>query len=111
MKKIKQILNKIREKDAKLIKAKKCICCNRKLALMSNIDSKIIGPLAQEELVMVDGTICRINTGYGSKYDTRSFYIAICDDCISAGLKKGTVEDIERIKEKAQFHKYINKLL
>ena len=38
-----------------------------------------------------DGIIETITAGYGSKYDTNEFIIAICDDCIKENLEDGTL--------------------
>lgn len=37
------------------------------------------------------GIIQIISAGYGSKHDTDRFIIAICDDCISKEMEKGTL--------------------
>lgn len=49
--------------------------------LITNVDNRMWN----------DGIVQIIDAGYGSRYDTTKFVIAICDDCIKNKLQDGTL--------------------
>lgn len=73
-----------------------CVCCGKKLGLISYNQVDEIEQIWKDERSinkqMVDnGIIQIIDAGYGSKHDGDQFIIAICDDCVYEKLKDHTV--------------------
>lgn len=63
-----------------------CICCRKnKIKLL-------------EGIYWENGAVEKISFGYGSRNDSRCFYLAICDDCIERAEKDGLVIDTEVFK-------------
>ena len=78
-----------------------CICCKKYNVVPLDI---IVGQFDEENLLweqdqfedinhkMINGGIIHsIQAGYGSKHDTDTFIIAICDECISYNLEDATL--------------------
>ena len=84
-----------------------CICCKSKLIKpleVMGLAEGMVKATEQEQGCWDDGTVQKISFGYGSKNDGRSFYIAICDDCILQLEKDGLVTDFEKLrKEEAKY--------
>ena len=67
----------------------KCVNCKKDiLEIYPN------GLTKPESGAFTDGVVGRLSAGYGSKFDGSSFWIAICDQCLSAGLDAGTIKEI-----------------
>jgi hypothetical protein len=75
-------------------------CCVCKEKVISNIEVNIIHPLRQEQGMWADGTVEKITFGYGSKHDMTSYYIAVCDDCITELKESGLATDLKELKKK-----------
>jgi len=92
-----------RELNRKLIKDKTCICCKinviKPMSGMS-LDYGSVEPLKQEVGPWDGGDVCRIDLGYGSRFDTSSFYIGLCDDCIEDLYRNGIIENIKDLRDK-----------
>ena len=86
-----------------LIENRICACCKtneiKPLEGMGLSEGKIKAT-EQEQGCWNDGTVEKISFGYGSKYDMRSFYIAICDNCIDELEKDGLVVDVKKLRKK-----------
>lgn len=76
-----------------------CICCKKAIIKLDS-DFQLPSPLEQENAIWKNGTVSKISFGYGSKNDTESFYIAICDDCILAAKKHGYAINIGELEKK-----------
>ena len=68
-----------------------CICC--KTNKIKRDEDFGTNPLEQEDGFWYNGTVEKISFGFGSDFDTASFYIAICDSCISKCVKDGLAID------------------
>lgn len=77
-----KVLNQyVREQNKLFITDYVCACCKvKKIVPLYNESAS--HPLRQEEWMWDDGTVARIDFGYGSRHDCEAYYIAICDDCI-----------------------------
>ena|SRR5260221_121724 len=54
-----------------------CLCCDKKIKAIHPEHTK-----HPESGAYHDGIVDKIAAGYGSKFDTEMFIIAICDDCM-----------------------------
>ena len=75
-------------------------CCVCKEKVISKIEAKHIHPLRQEQGMWSDGVVEKITFGYGSKHDMDSYYIAVCDDCITELKESGLATDLKELKKK-----------
>lgn len=97
--KAQETIQKYREEsNLNFIKECKCAICKDKI--VKPIRPEHCDPLKQECGMWDDGVIEKINFGYGSRHDSESFYIAICDDCISDLEKKGLAVNLKQIRRK-----------
>lgn len=92
-----------RELNRKFIKDKTCICC--KINIIKPVDGMSLDygsvePLKQEIGPWEGGDVCRIDLGYGSRFDMSSYYIGLCDDCIEKLENEGLIEDVDVLKIK-----------
>jgi len=74
-------------------------CCICKEKVISKIGAKHIHPLKQEQGMWADGVVEKITFGYGSKHDMDSYYIAVCDDCITELKETGLATDLKELKK------------
>lgn len=82
-----------------LIRSRICVCCRTKeIKPLEGLFDGQIKVTAQEQGCWNDGTVEKITFGYGSRHDMRSFYIAICDDCVELFEKDGLIIDIETLR-------------
>jgi len=56
----------------------------------------------QEKGMWDNGTVERISFGYGSKNDCSSFYISICDDCITQLEKDNIAINLKDVRKTAK---------
>lgn len=75
-------------------------CCVCKEKVISKIEADHIHPLRQEQGMWADGVVEKITFGYGSKHDMDSYYIAICDNCITELKESGLATDLKELKKK-----------
>lgn len=74
--------------NTELYKELKCCVCKRtKIRSINDVES--LDLLALENEMYSDGTVVKIEFGFGSSIDTSQFYIAICDDCMLNLEQKG----------------------
>lgn len=91
------------QKNKSLIKNMTCICCRKneiKPLAGTGLADGYINPLEQERGCWDDGTVDKVTFGYGSKHDCRTFYIAICDDCLSDLEVNDLVTDLSKLRKK-----------
>ena len=93
-------INQYREQIEKTITPSShlCICCKQ-----NKIERLGPGgghPLKQEELGWNNGTVEKVNFGWGSNRDMESFYVAICDSCITKLEKEGMAINLDGVKNK-----------
>ncbi len=71
-----------------------CICCNEKIErfLFEGEINDEIKEEVPEQCMWNDGVVGKLEAGFGSRYDTDSFYVAICDDCITIKLENKTIQ-------------------
>ena len=75
-----------------------CAICESKT--IKPIEGKHTNPLKLEAGMWDNGVVEKISFGYGSKHDTTSYYIAICDDCIDRLEKQGLAVKTKDISKK-----------
>jgi hypothetical protein len=83
------------------VSAYTCISCKKNM--VTPYEGSLPHPLHQEAGMWKNGTVSLVAFGYGSMHDTESFYVAICDDCISEAFKTGLAkryEDLEKLISK-----------
>jgi len=99
-KKAQEIINDYKSQINKLIiKDHICMCCKTKE--IKHLDELIIPDATKQEDGWWDGGVVeKITFGYGSRHDMRSFYVAICDDCIQELEKSGLAIDVKEIIKK-----------
>jgi len=86
-----------------------CICCDKKISLyltegkneedvVFNKEKRGIHGEPEEEIILdagsqmwKDGVVDLISAGYGSKFDTDEFIIAICDECLDKKIMTGNI--------------------
>ena len=95
--KAKKIVEKYEKtiKDS-LVKDHICSVCNK-------TDIKKLGyvdPLDQENGMWGDGSVIRMDCGYGSTHDTKSYYISVCDECVYRLIRDNKIVDINELKNK-----------
>ena len=56
-----------------------CVCCDKTVEALYPEHNSIRNPQSGS---YKDGIVDKIAAGYGSKFDTEMFIIAICDDCM-----------------------------
>lgn len=82
-----------------------CICCKKDVVKPYSYDDKYKDLSEEDMLWLLDrteknyttvdnmgannGIIKRMQAGFGSGYDTDTFIIAICDDCIKSEIENG----------------------
>ena len=91
----------IREYEEKmnltLCKDRTCCVCQDKV--IKPIHAEGLNPLKQESGMWDDGVVEKITFGYGSRqHDMESFYIAMCDDCMTSLLEKGLATNEREIR-------------
>lgn len=64
----------------------KCIICGKIISTLYVDDNWL-----PEEAMWNSAVVGKIIAGYGSKYDTDTFFIGICDNCIDQKLKDGSL--------------------
>lgn len=78
------------------VKPVTCICCGTKIQpLMIEHTSD---PAKLDESWWDDGTVSKINPGYGSRHDLSSFFIGICDNCLDKAIQSGIAISQEQLK-------------
>ena len=81
------------EFNRKFITVRKCICCKKNVVKplegIFGFSFESTSPLDQHDDCWSNGAVELIHFGYGSSRDTNSFFIAICDDCITQLEKEG----------------------
>lgn len=90
------------QKNKSLIKNMTCICCRKnevKPLAGTGLADGYINPEEQERGCWDDGTVEKVTFGYGSKHDMRTFYVAICDDCLSDLEANNLVTDLSKIQK------------
>lgn len=83
-----------------LIKDLTCICCKKNIVKPLagyGLDYGSIKASEQEKGMWDNGTVQNISYGYGSRFDTTSFFAAICDDCAEELLESNLVVDVKKI--------------
>ena len=80
-----------------LIKDKTCCVC--KTSKITPIRREGIDPMKQEQGMWAKGVVEKVGVGFGSVHDSKVFYIAICDGCISELEEKGLVESRKKIRD------------
>jgi hypothetical protein len=96
--KAQQIINEYKEQLNKaFVISRICVCCKTKE--IKPLEGEVIKVTQQEQGCWNDGTVEKITFGYGSKHDMRSFYVAICDDCIEQLEKDGLIVDIKSLRK------------
>lgn len=53
----------------------------------------------QDKEAWEDGTVGKITFGYGSEHDMTTFYLGICDGCITELSNNGLATDLSKINK------------
>jgi hypothetical protein len=75
-------------------------CCVCRENVISKIEATYIHPLKQEQGMWSDGVVEKITFGFGSKHDMDSYYIAVCDECITELKESGLATSLKELKKK-----------
>lgn len=106
--KAQQIINDYKvQLNKSLVKSLFCICCKTKEINPiegMGLSEGHIKATEQEQGCWKDGTVNKIEFGYGSRNDLRKFYIAICDDCIEQLEKEGLAVDAKKLRKEENKH-------
>jgi methyl coenzyme M reductase subunit C-like uncharacterized protein (methanogenesis marker protein 7) len=103
-----RLKNEILEDLTKLVKSKKCICCDREITiLMPEVN---INPLKQDEGMWKDGVVTKLSCGFGSSHDMSQFYFGVCDDCITQKARSFHLESLDDIKQELNTKGYDSSL-
>ena len=95
-KEAKKIVKEFEEKmNATLCKDRVCCVCKEKN--IKGIHVETLDPLKQENGMWSDGVVEKITFGYGSIHDMKTYYIAVCDDCIVELEKEGFATNMKEI--------------
>lgn len=87
-------------KNRALVVKTTCISCKEKVILPlknSNLEDGIVDPKKQDEGMWDDGTVAKISFGYGSAHDMKTYYVGICDNCLTEAEKNGHVINLRNI--------------
>lgn len=79
-----------------------CICCRKNAIFQMKIGEEAIHPLSQEGAMWLNGVVKLINCGYGSNHDTESYYVGICDLCLTELYDKGIIKSHRDIRKKLE---------
>jgi hypothetical protein len=93
----------IRKVNKSLITGMVCICCKKKKVNPvegMGLEDGSIRSTEQETGCWDDGTVEKISFGYGSRQNMRSFYVAVCDDCVDELEKDGLAVDLNQLRRK-----------
>lgn len=93
-----RIQDEIEEELGKAVKPKNCIVCQENIINPLYPDMPI-HPLEQQSGLWNDGAVAEIRPGFGSRHDMESYYIAICDPCLTKLASNGMIESKKKIKE------------
>jgi hypothetical protein len=74
-------------------------CCKCEKKVIKPLHSERIKPLTQECGMWDDGVVEKITFGYGSRHDMDSYYVAICDECITDLKDRGFATNLRDIKK------------
>ena len=76
-----------------------CICCNIELKRIDSFDGEPMDPDREQPAPHLDmwdgGAVNAFYCGYGSKFDTNDYAIALCDECIREKEKAGVITMID----------------
>jgi hypothetical protein len=78
-----------------LVVEKTCICCRKNKIKPLDLEGYHIDPARQENGCWSGGTVAKVNFGYGSTLDMRSFYVAICDPCMKQLESEGLASNFK----------------
>ena len=82
------------------VKDKTCICCKTNIIKPLYPPEEIpLDPLEQERGPWDGGIVKLITGGYGSRHDMESYYIALCDSCLSDLWTAGYAESYRDLKK------------
>lgn len=81
-----------REVSSHLVKTRTCCVCKQKE--IKPLYGDTIPPVKQGQGAWLDGVVQKITFGYGSIHEEMSFYIAVCDDCITKEQKAGRATNV-----------------
>ena len=82
---------------------KTCICCRTTIiSPLYPLSEVPLHPLEQERGPWDEGIVSKINAGFGSRHDMESYYIAICDNCLTDLRDKKIIEVVRDIRKKIQ---------
>ena len=77
-----------------------CVCCRKnQIKPIGALLDGAIKASEQEKGMWEGGVVEKVCFGYGSVFDTRAVYVAICDDCVEQLVKDGVVKDWKSIKK------------
>lgn len=96
------------QKNKSFINNMTCVCCRKnevKPLAGTGLADGYVNFTEQEKGCWDDGTVEKVSFGYGSKHDMRTFYIAICDDCLSDLEANNLVIDLSELKKQEKNYK------
>lgn len=106
--KAQKIVNEYKKQFNKnLVVSRICVCCKKKEIKpleQTGLADGNIKATKQEQGCWVGGTVSKISFGYGSIHDMRSFYVAICDECIEQLEKDGLIVDLKLLFDEERKH-------
>ncbi len=97
-----------RDLNKKFIHDFTCICCRKNKitpTLNYGLDAGAIDPLKQQTGMWDNGAIELVSPGYGSSFDTDSFFIGICDPCIKDLHDKKLVVNYRELRNAIKPHR------
>ena len=84
--------------NQKFIKDYVCIACNKNK--IKPLYPEGVNPLSQENDMWNNGNVIYLCCGYGSRFDSDSYYFGLCDDCLEKGLENNKVIDYKELSKK-----------
>lgn len=68
-----------------------CICCGSEIRQVKNSP-----PSPPESAAWNNGIVHILYAGFGSRFDTSGFIVAVCDPCVERKLAEGVIERKKR---------------
>ena len=68
-----------------------CICCGKPI---KQLHPELDSTFQPNERMWKNALVERIVGNYGSKFDNKAFYIAICDDCLNQAIQEKRITNI-----------------
>lgn len=86
----------------KVVKPITCACCKKETVNPDFEWTSELSPIDQERGMWNGGTVCRLSPGFGSAHDMSSYFLALCDSCITQLAETGIIKSRKEVREECE---------